>query len=99
MTITYEHTPVEGRPFSLRVDKVVGTARFKFYIGGDLFLQLDCDDPPCHEEALLPGGISGQTLLVEVTDSDEQQELTFFINDDGKGVPVGEPKVRLFAST
>lgn len=67
-------------------------------MGGELLLERECDDPPCHEEALLPSKIAGQTLLIEVADRNEQHELTFFINDDGKGVPVGGPGVRLFAS-
>ena len=51
-----------------------------------LVLQHDCDDPPCHEMAMIPPGTRGSTLRVIATDSvGNSQEIEYQITDSDAG--------------
>ena len=95
MKVTYKDAPMENSMFSVSADEVAGSATFKAYIDGNLIWQHECPDPPCHEQIRIPPKIAGSTFLLEVADSREQQELTFFINDDGRGL-AQPPRVKEF---
>ena len=90
VNVSYERRPIEGAPFKFSAVNVAGAADFNAYIDGEIFWSRRCPDPPCHEEALIPENVAGSTLLIVATDDEETRELTFFINDDGEGVPMGE---------
>lgn len=96
MNLSYRSNPIEGQVFHISADDVRGRARFRADINGELFWEDECPDPPCHEQCLIPERIAGSTLLLTVHDDEEQHELTFFINDDGEGIPQ-RPVVKKFA--
>jgi hypothetical protein len=96
MKVSYEDRPVEGHIFRVSAEHVAGRAQFNAYLNGELFWEHECPDPPCHEQLRVPPSIAGGILLITVRDREEEHELTFFINDDGEGVPE-KPRVKMFA--
>ena len=88
VNLTYERPPMEGNPFHVIARDVNGSADFKAYLNGEIFWSHRCPDPPCHGQVSIPENVAGSTLLVVVTDDQEERELTFFINDEGEGVPM-----------
>jgi hypothetical protein len=88
MNVTYERPPIEGRPFHVSASDVDGSADFRAYLNGEIIWSHRCPDPPCHEQVSIPENVAGSTLLIVVTDNQEERELTFFINDEGEGVPM-----------
>lgn len=95
MNIHYKNNPVEGKRFSFSVSDTTGVCVFTAYLRGSRIWTAKCDDPPCHEEFRLPRNIAGETLLIEVRDAHDHEELVFFINDDGKGIPTKKPEAHV----
>ena len=91
MKVRYTTPPRQGEPFRVSVDQPSGLVRFEVFINGALFADHLCDDPPCYETFQIPDRVSGSTLLLKVADRDAAQEFFFFINDDGKGIPLAAP--------
>ena len=92
MKVRYTTPPRQGEPFGVSVDQPSGLVRFELYINGSLFADHLCDDPPCYETFRIPKEVSGSTLLLKVADRDGEQELFFFIDDEGKGIPLRAPE-------
>ena len=69
MDIEPKHPPMAGQSFHFSVAGGIGITRIEVFVDSSLVHQHDCDDPPCHEMAMIPPGTRGATLRVIATDS------------------------------
>lgn len=78
--------PVAGTNFSVTLRDYVGKGRVAVSVGGQLLLEQDCDDPPCHEVVFLTRELAGRELKVVATAGVERLERSFLIGTkEGQG--------------
>lgn len=69
MELNAQGLPMAGQSFYFNVEGGIGKTTINVFVDSKLILQHDCDDPPCHEMAMIPPGTRGATLRVIATDS------------------------------
>lgn len=86
MDIESRHPPMAGQSFNFTVEGGIGISNIKVYVDSKLVHQHDCDDPPCHEMAIIPPGTRGATLRIIAIDSvGNRKELEYQIADSDAG--------------
>lgn len=86
MDIESMQRPMAGEPFRFAVEGGVGITNIKVFVDSELVHQHDCDDPPCHELAMIPPGTRGATLRIIATDSiGNTKEYEFQVADSDAG--------------
>ena len=79
MNIEIPGAPIAGASFYVILQGYRSNGHIAIYIEGDLALEKDCDDPPCHEVIFLTRNLAGRTLRVLARGDGETKEMTFTI--------------------
>jgi len=78
--------PMAGQPFRFAVKGGVGKTEIRVFVDSKLVHQHDCDDPPCHELAMIPPGTRGATLKIIAIDSiGNKKQYEFQVSDSETG--------------
>ena len=82
MDIHVDSLPMAGKAFRFSVREGVGNTLIEVYVDSKLIHAHDCDDPPCHEMAMVPPRTRGATLRVVATDTDANTETLSLISKE-----------------
>lgn len=76
MQLNHDPNAIAGKGFSVELTDFVGTGHLSIYLDQELIAQKTCNDPPCHEVALIPPGTAGKILRIVGTDGSESRKVT-----------------------